>query len=798
MFGDITVKSRPLRLAFFIPPNKLALRKAIQVNSTLWGGVFNPIIPLFSRAPKAWKEYSHQKISISDRVLGYVRAFDPDILVNCTTEQLPSYLRDLGRLTISIDDIWSDFTNENGIPKYGVGVFELLNGIYKEFFEVKRRFPSKVLLPTFPEAHSLFWMAVVGQLPQAMQDIIEKNYSEAIDIEKPEMGAANYESIIQSSSFFPRRITRYRLESENVGRRRDDAYGFCMDANKFPDIVDFWNLRALGRSVIPIPKQFVDVPEYLLFIRNFVKSQYRVSRHNPALTYGTTIVRSFSSKMSELEALAKALDLATLMPNDPKARLVSLQHWYPRIWDEWAMGRDGATPDNVSSEAEEFSFPDTDGSVTFNLVRPDFVTKTFTDTPRYANEIYPKFYGQTDTVLADVLPYDHGQEVLRVAGGSIALQDEFRIGHTGLIHLVKWKQKARWKIPLAEEIFFAWLRDKGFEASLSSCGRLAKQVHSQLEGWTMALTHEPLLKLFERMNKGGEDGKGAPLGAVKNSLKGVDSAGNLYLSLVKRDVFQLGYKTQCIHCQRSSWHSLGDMAKELVCPLCHKKLDAISAVDSENQGAWHLKTAGPFSVGNYAEGSYCVLLGLNYFERDHSLQTTPVMSFKAKHKTSGKELEADFGLMWQETVYGETQDGLLFAECKSYNKFERKDFDRMRTLAKQFPGAILAFCTLRKTLEPGEIKELKSITKAGMKRWKTERPINPVLILTGQELFSHIGAPYCWDGISIPGWAKNTHTLLNLCNATQSIYLSVPHWQETWGKEYEKKQKKTRSVPVLK
>jgi hypothetical protein len=132
----------------------------------------------------------------------------------------------------------------------------------------------------------------------------------------------------------------------------------------------------------------------------------------------------------------------------------------------------------------------------------------------------------------------------------------------------------------------------------------------------------------------------------------------------------------------------------------------------------------------------------------------------------------------------------LFAECKSYNEFKQKDFERMRAVAKQFPGAILAFCTLRTTLTTGEVRELKRITTAGMRQWKTERPVNPVLILTGRELFNSVGAPYCWDGLSIPEWAKHAHTVLNLCNATQSIYLELPHWQETWRLASEKKQKR--------
>src|SRR5262245_18974333 len=107
MFGGITLKCRPLRLAFIIPPNKDALRKAIQINSTLWGGVFNPIIPLYARSPEAWKKYPGRTNSMKDRVTGYLRAFDPDFLVDCSGSKLPSYVTDLGRSLIPVDDIWS-------------------------------------------------------------------------------------------------------------------------------------------------------------------------------------------------------------------------------------------------------------------------------------------------------------------------------------------------------------------------------------------------------------------------------------------------------------------------------------------------------------------------------------------------------------------------------------------------------------------------------------------------------------------------------------------------------------------
>ena len=49
---------------------------------------------------------------------------------------------------------------------------------------------------------------------------------------------------------------------------------------------------------------------------------------------------------------------------------------------------------------------------------------------------------------------------------------------------------------------------------------------------------------------------------------------------------------------------------------------------------------------------------------------------------------------------------------------QKKDFERMAVIAKEFPGAILAFCTLRKSLQSSEIKQMQRLTKAGMKYWK--------------------------------------------------------------------------------
>jgi hypothetical protein len=131
----------------------------------------------------------------------------------------------------------------------------------------------------------------------------------------------------------------------------------------------------------------------------------------------------------------------------------------------------------------------------------------------------------------------------------------------------------------------------------------------------------------------------------------------------------------------------------------------------------------------------------------------------------------------------------VFGECKTYGEFGTKDFDRMRYLAKAFPGSVLVFSTLRKALKPREIASIARIAKAGRKHWKANRPINPVLILTGTELLDWHGPPYCW-GDELKQRFDRAHGLLKVCDATQQIYLHLPSWETTWHQEWEDKRRK--------
>jgi len=153
-------------------------------------------------------------------------------------------------------------------------------------------------------------------------------------------------------------------------------------------------------------------------------------------------------------------------------------------------------------------------------------------------------------------------------------------------------------------------------------------------------------------------------------------------------------------------------------------------------------------------------------------------------------------------VFGVIAEGAIFGECKTYGKFEKKDFARMKKIATNFPGAILAFCTLRKQLDKNEVQEISKIAKAGRKYWKSERPINPVLVLTGNEIMSMWGPPQCWKDMGLSEKFERVYGLLDLCDATQQIYLKLPSWHHTWQEEWERKrtrraQRKREMTPAF-
>jgi hypothetical protein len=789
---------RPLRLAFLVRPgDKSSLRRIIQINTCLWGGRFNAIIPVYKKTPSRWTERLLRAPSAREIVSGYFDAFEPDFVVAIDASLADGLKIPKGRLLSQVDVLNPNADEPIG---YGVDVVDAFSDLYQKEFQFLRRHPVEVVWPEIQNHRmSLMMAACFGEFPDDEQlKYLRQGYLKAFDADRVTVEPSNLLKLFIENKFYPLRIGFAGIDIQRSGWRVDPAL-FYMDSTSILDIIDFWNLRAIGWQVLPLPRQWAN--DLIEDCSKFIAHNYVPYRHNKEMMHGTTIVCSRSSSFEEMQRFAKNL-------KNPGQRALSLQHWYPRMWDEWARDKDHVLRCDLVAKESATDLTVSDERIHFRDLSPDFVDRFGgRGSPRWSNVIEIHDYsGLADS--ASVIP--SGVPDLNRTLETFTLGDVWatREGIVLTCKHVNWNHS--WRLPTAFHIFHAWMKEKGFELNISSPGKIATQVIRALGGiWGIdLLANEEILNLLNKMAHGqveqkvsGEKDREAKskvrtqtvprktwwnllLKVNRNYLQAAERHLN---ALISCRVLRVGLKLQCPECSQHTWFDLDTLSESVTCERCLQDFNFPSA--SPPIDDWHYRAIGPFSVENYAQGSYCVALSLRFLSNTINAETTCIPSFNLK----GQKLEADFGIFWRRSQFERTDPILILGECKTHDLFEAKDVRRMKSLAEAFPGAVIAFCTLRKQLEPVEKKRITQLAQRGRRHLRADMWHNPVLILTGIELFSDHGPPYCWQdaGGSFAQFA-NTYRghdeIQELCGATQQLHFGMESYRDWLEKERTKRQ----------
>jgi hypothetical protein len=752
--------------------------------------MFNPIIPVLKRRPKVWRDRISNTPIGAHLVSGYLDAFDPDFVVtvgDCSAAGI-----DVGnREVIGVSTIL-DGADKDGTPQYAIGMFEIVRDFIRKEMRFVRR-ESLDVIHIAPEGHLMFLAAVFGLLPQELDRLFRAHFADALGCKEIRCSIRDYADHLTPGKLFIRRLSSLNLTPvRSQGWGRGDCV-FYLDADNALDVLDYWNLRAIGWTVIPVAKQASDVPALCDAIKKFIEESYR-----PALHTHVAILKSRSVQESEFEQFVDGLGL----PRQPDAgwpRWLKYLH-YPRIWDEWARPHDGVVCCGLEAAKEQHDLAGEQEGLTFRTVAPDFIDQFGGHgSPRYANEVELRYYGAVEP-FAEVIP-EGDRNLVRAIGGIDF--DAWRFSKRGMVYLAR---HADWSVhlsaPKAEDIVQQWLRARGWSIELSSTGRLAKQMLKRLGGVVGVgrLANQRTIQLLERMAPDKtvkKDAFWSEINRIANEEEYVKDPVRILSGLMETDMFRLGIEVQCPVCTQHSWYALDNADYAVQCQKCLEtfKLPTHSPNDIE----WSYRTFGPFSLPYQAHGAYAVLLTLRFLAGLRHEPTTPLLSFVARK--SGLEMEADLALFAREMRFGLAETYLLFTECKTFNEFGPKDMLRMRQLGDEFPGAVLVFATLKPSLTGREKRLLSRIANRGRRYWKAERPYNPVLILTGTELFANWKPPTSWEkaGGRHATFASNAGrfwTLLELCDATQQLYLDLPPWQTWLQQRWEKRRLRLRRRPA--
>ena len=772
--GTVNVKLRPIKLAFLVNPNdKKSLLKAIEINTFLWGGTYNPIIPTYKRISPKWKVSLFDSPSAKSVVSGYLDNFDPDYVVpmgKCTDYPLNigyrEKIEDVSEILAPVD--------RRGVPNYGIGLFEVLTYLFREEFRFQPTDTQDVCIPHFGSQFDTFFSSIFGTLPENIGVIFWENFAKRLEAQKMDCSASSYTEFFNPQKLFFRRMTMYDLGSRG---RQGKPRIFFLDATKPLDIMDYWNLRAVGWTVFPVPKQFTKSDKTKIPLLDFIKEKWLPRTSSPEIYRRTTILKSRSISEDEHRNFLDSLE---------ESKVVS-QTWYPRIWDEAERKTDHVESCELIANKVEQDVSSEQEPIRFKTLIPKFIRRfdRFAK-PCFANEIEWRL--SNDRILfAEVIPNGSREQALAIAG--YGHSDEWRLFRRGLVHLSPHSEDHLYlRNPHAEGVFTRWLESTGWAVELSPAGRIAKQMIQQLEaiGGTRILAKKGIIQLLTKMNSKGDRAmseryvQGELTKIANQTQHQINGSAEIILQrLIEAQICQLGMEVQCPVCMQFSWYSVKAVDYELQCPKC---LDQLSFPSASNKVKWSYRTLGPFSLPNQAQGAYTVLLTLRFFSNfpwfDGAM--TPLMSFTAKKDKM--EMEADLGLLFQESKTRHSKVELIFAECKTFNSFEKKDTDRLTNLGKTFPEAVLVFATLKESLSEAEKRILRRMISRSRKNRMNSRPFNPILILTETELIAETHFTEDWrkaEGIR----AKLAHSsmlsdLLELCDFTQQVYLDMDSWNQ--------------------
>jgi hypothetical protein len=104
----------------------------------LWGGTYNPIIPVFKKPPTEWRPEIYKRFKGPAIAKGYVRFFEPDVYVEAETGLLEAAglaaLREryAHPQVITLKELFQpEGSRKWSEPEFGLNILDLLGHIYK-------------------------------------------------------------------------------------------------------------------------------------------------------------------------------------------------------------------------------------------------------------------------------------------------------------------------------------------------------------------------------------------------------------------------------------------------------------------------------------------------------------------------------------------------------------------------------------------------------------------------------------------------------------------------------------------
>jgi hypothetical protein len=789
----------------------------------LWGGTYNPIIPVFKKAPKEWKPEIYERFKGPAIAKGYVRFFEPDVYV----ETEPGLLEEAGlgalrrehalhQQVITLKEL---FEPEGGRkwsePEFGLNIRDVLGHMYRTEQQFVRR-DKRESLRVKSERGNVLAESMFGVYPTTSDvKYIQEAYT---DVFKPENVAADpstWRRVFLGNAVTPLRVTRHGLDTQRYWYH--DLLLFVFDPSRATDLIDLWNLKLEPHPVLPIPVGWFEALVDDIF--ELLRAQHRPVIGNPhGVMHNATIEFGRSISRTKAEALIR-----TLKPGLPGGALV-VKFWRNSVWIDHRddrVHRDSRLKVVAKEQRAELALEEEGRLHTnFETLVPEFSSRFGKGDHRWVN-VLRITSNYSDRSIATILPFNTFNRAWpRLGLGG----DNIPVGSEGWVFPQAYKNLGQYVSLLNNvDAIIGSLDQLGIKAELSEPGHIAKQMLEHLGGlWGVHLLADlDTLNLLNKMAGGlrrkhnehdtVEENFGlrtAPLKDWTDLISQRHAKRSLLTNksleeFTKRNVIRIGVETQCPHCKAKNWSTLTAVDYRIICERCLKPYDFPQASLREHNRNWTYRVVGPFSVPDYGRGSYCALLALRVLDSYRLGMGHMTFATAMNLSFDGIQREVDFIAWHGEERMQETHrpPQLIIGEAKSRGLGELitpSELAKLKTVAAKLPEAVIVVAVLRDHFTREEKKILTKFVGWGRRVNIYGEPTNPVLLLTSHELTMehHLSSTWKELGGQHAKFVDYEHTrnLFNFADATQQIYLGIPSFHQVRDEYWRKRHARRRAA----
>jgi len=642
----------------------------VKLTSTMWGGRFNPIIPVGGNT-----KLSQDLISM----------FNVDILLPISEgTEIERLIQNTKYLP------WSDsrremfLTGTNGPMPVFLDVFHPL----RQLSEVRKEkaqtgygggqvFPN--LLSRFDpgnDAISDALLCTLGAYPAKDQCPIDYGAlaDRLVGSDNPFVNGVTPD---YWDKLTPLTVTRHDLLVYKRGRGWDSPGVFIGDPALFSDLVSFWNLRAAGIEVLFVADAGHDalIAGAQAWVEKVKASNLQIKpspferpaawslRHDTLdwamhnNTFGTEWVRHNLSesiwdgqniKPSQVHFAGQSA-LGTLDESDGKITVAF------------------SLPPKPLADNSDYSYEH--AMVTIRpLLDPNPTIGTF----RYPNiPQLNEFYGRN-------AHFDYSKARIESDGLSILIRT----------HESDLRLRGIPPLKLAAKFFSL----AGIDASLSSAGKVALRVIHHMGGIDSCRAFKisgvrQLLNDYSLTKHFSHSQALARIGKTFDPFKGLHveqrdhkdlTPQDVFLHLVKKKVFRPGIELECTNCLLKDWHSLNDLDEQVSCSYCGSMIDSGPQL---RDGAWQYRVSGVFARTRDHEGAIPVALALIQTMRILHHGMTWLTGTELMWTGLEKPVETDLVVIAENY---EHVPQLVIGECKTNMQITAEQLDKLLAVAARF------------------------------------------------------------------------------------------------------------------